>query len=94
MWSQVLELVCAAQFWNGRMSKFQHRAYLYQLYKKGSRSDPKNYQPLTLLNQDAKFGPKALAYRINQVLPILLDVDHFKFVPDRDIPYDLCYFTI
>ncbi|CAI5721075.1 unnamed protein product [Peronospora destructor] len=33
----------------------------------------KNYRPLTLLNQDAKFGPKALAYRLNQVLPSLLD---------------------
>ena len=61
-WAQVLELVYAAQFRKGRMSKFQRRAYISLLFKKGSRSDPRNYRPLTLLNQDAKFGPKTLAY--------------------------------
>ena len=91
-WAQVLELVYAAQFRKGRMSKFQRRAYISLLFKKGSRSDPKNYRPLTLLNQDAKFGPKALAYRLNQVLPSLLDVDQFGFVPGRDNRHALRYF--
>lgn len=91
-WAQVLELVYAAQFRLGRMSKFQRRAYISLLFKKGSRSDPKNYRPLTLLNQDAKFGPKALAYRLNQILPSLLDVDQFGFVPGRDIRHALRYF--
>uniref|UniRef100_A0AAV1V2G3 Reverse transcriptase n=1 Tax=Peronospora matthiolae TaxID=2874970 RepID=A0AAV1V2G3_9STRA len=57
-WAQVLELVYAAQFRLGRMSKFQRRVSL--LFKKGSRLEPKNYRPLTLLNQDAKFGPKSI----------------------------------
>uniref|UniRef100_A0AAV1VEX9 Reverse transcriptase domain-containing protein n=1 Tax=Peronospora matthiolae TaxID=2874970 RepID=A0AAV1VEX9_9STRA len=91
-WAQVLELVYAAQFRMGRMSKFQRRAYISLLFKKGSRSDPKHYRPLTLLNQDAKFGPKALAYRLNQVLPSLLNVDQFGFVPGRDIRHALRYF--
>ncbi|RMX61941.1 hypothetical protein DD238_008385 [Peronospora effusa] len=81
-WAQVLELVYADQFRKGRMSKFQRH----------SRSDPRNYRPLTLLNQDAKFGPKALAYRLNQVLPSLLGVDQFGFVPGRDIRHALRYF--
>uniref|UniRef100_A0AAV1V2E3 Uncharacterized protein n=1 Tax=Peronospora matthiolae TaxID=2874970 RepID=A0AAV1V2E3_9STRA len=59
-WAQVLELVYAAQFRLGCMSKFQRRAYISLLFKKGSRSDPKNYRPLTLLNQDAKFCPKRI----------------------------------
>lgn len=91
-WALVLELVYAAQFRQGRMTKFQRRAYLSLLFKKGSRSDPKNYRPLTLLNQDAKFGPKALAYRLNQVLPALLNEDQFGFVPGRDIRHALRYF--
>ncbi|GMF42040.1 unnamed protein product [Phytophthora fragariaefolia] len=91
-WALVLELVYAAQFRKGRMTKFQRRAYLSLLFKKGSRSDPKNYRPLTLLNQDAKFGPKALAYRLDQVLPELLDPDQFGFVPGRDIRHALRYF--
>ena len=83
----MLELVYAAQFRKGRMSKFQRRAYISLLFKKGSRSDPRNYRPLTLLNQDAKFGPKTLAYRLNQVLPSLLGVDQFGFVPGRDMRF-------
>ena len=51
-----------------------------------------NYRPLDLLNQNAKFGSKALDYRLNQVLPSLLDVDQFGFVPGRDIRHALRYF--
>ena len=76
------------------MSKSQRRAYLSLLFKQGSRSDPRNYRLLTLLNQDAKFGPKALSYRLNQVLPILLGVrvDQYGFVSGRDIRHALRYF--
>ncbi|KAF4027978.1 Reverse transcriptase (RNA-dependent DNA polymerase) [Phytophthora infestans] len=91
-WALILELVYASQFRMGRMTKFQRRAYLSLLFKKGSRSDPKNYRPLTLLNQDAKFGPKALAFRLNQILPTLLGMDQYGFVPGRDIRHALRYF--
>ncbi|RMX62445.1 hypothetical protein DD238_008361 [Peronospora effusa] len=40
----------------------------------------------------AKFGPQALAYRLNQVLNSLLGVDQFGFVPGQDIRHALCYF--
>ena len=66
----MLELVYVVQFQKGRVSKFQRRAYIYLHFKKGSRSDLRNYRPLTLLKQDAKFGPKALAYRLHQVYPV------------------------
>ncbi|CEG36288.1 Reverse transcriptase domain [Plasmopara halstedii] len=57
----------------------------------GGRSDPKKYRPLTLLNNDAKFGPKALAYRLKQVLPKLVGDDQFGFVPGRDIRHAIRY---
>ena len=57
-WAQVLELVYAAQFRKGRMSKFQRRAYISLLFKKGSRSDPRNYRPLTLLKKMPSLDPK------------------------------------
>lgn len=71
------------------MSKFQRRSYISLLFKGGSRNEPCNYRPLTLLNQDAKFGPKILAYRLNQVLPDLLHTDQFGFVPGRSIRHAL-----
>ena len=91
-WTEVLELVYAAQFRMDRMSKFKRRAYISLLFKKGSRSEPKNYRPLTLLNQDAKLDLKALTYRLNHVHPSLLDVDQFGFVPGHDIRHALRHF--
>ncbi|TYZ67605.1 hypothetical protein PybrP1_009034 [[Pythium] brassicae (nom. inval.)] len=61
-WAMIYEAVYANQLSKGRMSKFQRRAHLSLLYKAGDRSVPGNYRPLTLLNHDAKLGPKILAH--------------------------------
>ncbi|DAZ95858.1 TPA: hypothetical protein N0F65_009060, partial [Lagenidium giganteum] len=55
------------------------------LYKKGDKQDPANYIPITLLNLDAKLGPKILARRLGHVRPSLLHPDQCGFVPGRDI---------
>ncbi|CAI5709533.1 unnamed protein product [Peronospora farinosa] len=39
--------------------------------------------------QDAKLGPKALAYRLNHVIRSLLGVDQFGFMPGRNIRHAL-----
>ena len=74
-WAIVFELVYSAQLSKGRLTKFQRRATVTLLYKKGDRSIPSNYRPITLLNHDAKLGPKILAFRLRKVLPKLLHTD-------------------
>ncbi len=84
-WSQVLELVLSSQHALGRMTKFQRRGHIILLYKQGNRRKPSNYRPITLLNVDAKVGPKVLARRLGPVLNNLLGSDQYGFVPSRDI---------
>ncbi|CAH0488952.1 unnamed protein product [Peronospora farinosa] len=91
-WARLYELIYSAQFSRGRMTKFQRRAYISLLYKKGDRYDPKNYRPITLLNHDAKFGPKILAHRTGLILPKLIHVDQTGFVPGRSIRHALLRF--
>ncbi|OWZ18667.1 Pol Polyprotein [Phytophthora megakarya] len=91
-WVRVYELIYASQFNKGRMTKFQRRAYISLLYKKRDRSLPSNYRPLTLLNHDAKFGPKIVAYRLRNILPKLLHSDQFGFTQGRSIRHALVEF--
>ncbi|CAI5739491.1 unnamed protein product [Hyaloperonospora brassicae] len=91
-WARIFELVYANQFSLGRMTKFQRRASISLLYKKGDRSDPGNYRPITLLNHDAKLGPKILAHRLRDVLPQVLHEDRTGFVSGRSIRHSLLRF--
>lgn len=84
LWCQLLEVTYAAQLQRGRMSKFQRRGNISLLYKSGDRKLPSNYRPITLLNVDAKLGPKIMSFRLGQVLPSLLHSDQYGFVPGRD----------
>ena len=85
IWSRIFEVVYGAQFHKGKMTKFQRRAQISLLYKKGDRSSPRNYRPISLLNVDAKLGSKILAHRLGRVLGSLLHSDQYGFVPRRDI---------
>ncbi|GAB9474124.1 Pollike protein [Globisporangium polare] len=91
-WAKLYELVYSAQLERRRMSKFQRRAYISLLYKGGDREEPKNYRTITLLNHDAKFGPKVMAHRLRTILPFLLDSDKTGFVQGRSIRHALIRF--
>ncbi|KAF1327265.1 Pollike protein, partial [Globisporangium splendens] len=85
LWSKILEVVYSSQFQLGKMTKFQRRGQISLLYKSGDRRVPSNYRPITLLNIDAKLGPKILSKRLQSILPKLLHTDQYGFVPGRDI---------
>ncbi|CAH0474774.1 unnamed protein product [Peronospora belbahrii] len=87
-----LPLVYDNQLLRGKMAKFQRRAHLSLQYKSGDRTLPANYRPLTLLNHDAKLGPKFLAYRMQTVLPTLIHEDQSGFIPGRSIRHSLLRF--
>ncbi|GAB9468938.1 Pollike protein [Globisporangium polare] len=82
LWCTILETVYGSQIPKGRMSKFQRRAQVCLLCKKGDKSDPSNYRPITLLNVDTKIGPKVMAKQLGD---LLLEEDQYGFVPGRDI---------
>ena len=52
------------------------------LYKKKDRSDPRNYRPITLLNNDYKILMKILTKRMNEAVVQFASRDQNGFVPD------------
>lgn len=50
----------------------QKRGLIRILYKKGDRTDIKNYRPISLLNVDVKIITRALSQRLASVLPNLI----------------------
>ncbi|RHZ28107.1 hypothetical protein DYB31_010149 [Aphanomyces astaci] len=92
-WARVFEVCYSNQLQRGRMTKFQRRAHLSLLYKAGERLEPGNHRPLTLLNSDAKLGPKIMSYRLGKTLPTILHEDQHGFVPGRSIQQALFEFT-
>lgn len=55
------------------------------LFKKGDRSAPANYRPISLMNNDYKILAKALANRLAPVLQIIVPTIQTGFIPDRNI---------
>lgn len=55
------------------------------LFKKGDRSAPANYRPISLMNNDNKILAKALANRLAPVLQIIVPTIQTGFIPDRNI---------
>uniref|UniRef100_A0AAV1UT42 Reverse transcriptase domain-containing protein n=1 Tax=Peronospora matthiolae TaxID=2874970 RepID=A0AAV1UT42_9STRA len=91
-WARIFEVIHDNQLHNGQMNKFQRRAHLSLLYKSGDRTLPANYRLLTLLNHDAKLGPKILAFRLRLVLPDLIHADQIGFIKGRLIRHSLLRF--
>ncbi|KAG3142273.1 hypothetical protein PI126_g15112 [Phytophthora idaei] len=85
LWARIYEVVYDNQLKKGKMTKFQRRAHLSLLYKSGDRAIPGNYRPLTLVNHDAKLGPKIMQRRLGTVLPSIIHEDQGGFVPGRSI---------
>lgn len=55
------------------------------LYKKGQRSDPANYRPITLLNTDYRLLAKVLAGRLGATLPNIIGAEQTAFLRGRSI---------
>ncbi|KAG1167868.1 hypothetical protein G6F36_012411 [Rhizopus arrhizus] len=55
------------------------------LPKKGERSQLKNWRPISLICADAKIFTRLLATRVNEVLPLLIDIHQTGFMPERFI---------
>ena len=72
-------------FQNGQLSVSQCRGLLSFIFKKGEKRDLKNMRLISLLCVDYKIGTRALAARLQKVLPLVLHEDQTCGVPGRSI---------
>ena len=66
---------------SGCLSLSQRRGVLSLSFKKGDRLDPRNWQPITLLNVDYKLASRAIAGRLLKVIYLLVAEDQTCGVP-------------
>ena len=69
----------------GQLSVSQRRGLLSLIFKKGEKKDLKNWRQISLLCVDYKIGTRALAARLQRVLPSVLHEDQTCGVPGRSI---------
>ncbi|GBG62547.1 hypothetical protein CBR_g31186 [Chara braunii] len=69
----------------GKLGKSMTRGVITLMYKKGGRSDMRNWRPISLLNVIYKILAKTLARRLGELLPRLVGKDQGAFVQGRSI---------
>ena len=75
--------VLNAAFKQGEMIPTHMQGQITLLYKKGDRTDPRNYRPITLLNADYKILAKIHGHRTKQVVDDIISAAQNGFVPRR-----------
>jgi len=72
-------------FYNGLLTVSQRWGIITLLFKKGDRTQLKSWRPVTLLNTDYKILTKALANRLQPVLPLIVSSDQTASIKGRTI---------
>ena len=73
-------------FQNGELSNSQKQAVIRLIDKKDrDRRYIKNWRPISLLNVEVKIASKALASRLEKVLPEIIHPDQYAYVKGRTI---------
>ena len=72
-------------FEHGLLTRSQRRGVITLVFKKGDRTKLSNWRPITLLTTDYKILTKALAHRLTQVLPNIINSDQTACIPGRTI---------
>ena len=77
--------MCNHAFHAGHLSITQRRGIITLIFKKRDRSLLENWRPITLLTTDYKILTKALANRLQRVLPSIIHTDQTASVRGRTI---------
>ena len=85
LFSDRLLLVYNYAFDSGCLSVSQRRGIISLVFKKGDRTLLKNWRPITLLTTDYKILTKALANRLQRVMPLIVHTDQTASVKGRTI---------
>ena len=73
-------------FEHGELSTSQKQAIIKLIDKKDrDRRYIKNWRPISLLNVDMKIASKALALRLQKILPEIIHIDQYAYVKGRTI---------
>ena len=73
-------------FEHGELSTSQKQAIIKLIDKKDrNRRYIKNWRPISLLNVDMKIASKALALRLEKILPEIIQADQYAYVKGRTI---------
>ena len=67
---------------HGHLPKTLRQGNISVLYKEKDRDDPRNYRPITLLNNDYKILMRILAQRMNEAVVQFVSRDQNGFVPN------------
>ena len=75
-----------AAYLDGKLSNSQRQAIIRLIEKKDKdRRYVENWRPISLLNVDYKIGSKALATRLEKILPEIIDESQCAYVKGRMI---------
>ena len=85
LFSDKLLFVYNYAFDSGCLSVSQRRGIISLVFKKGDRTLLKNWRPITLLTTDYKILTKALANRLQRVMPLIVHTDQTASVKGRTI---------
>ena len=67
----------------GTLSDSQRHSVLTLLFKKGDKRNLDNWRPISLLNVDYKIATRALAKRLQNVIPKIISFDQMGFIKKR-----------
>ena len=78
----------------GELSTSQKMAIIKLIAKKGKdKMYIKNWRPISLLNVDVKIASKAIAKRLETVLPLIIHENQCAYVKGRSISSDIMFYT-
>ena len=86
-----LVFVLNSPFSSGPLSCSQRRGIITLSFKKGDRTDPKNWRQITLLNADYKIASRAIAARLLKVIHLVVGKDQTCGVPGRFIGENVAF---
>ena len=85
-WSYIKDLLLESLnegYKKGTLSDSQRHALLTLLYKKGDKRNLDNWRPISLLNADYKIAARALAKRLQNVIPNIISFDQMGYIKNR-----------
>ncbi|KAF1316448.1 putative Pollike protein, partial [Globisporangium splendens] len=89
VFGECLSIVFNYQLARGELVYSQRQSAVCLVHKKGSRADPGNFRPISLMGVDVKALPKTLTYRLQLFLPKLIHADQKAFVKGRSIHHHI-----
>ena len=87
-WSEIGDILVDSfneAFTKNILSELRNTSIMSLIYKKGDRTDMKNYRPISLTNTDYKTLAHILANRLHQVLHKIISTDQTGYIKTRYI---------